>query len=279
MQSPFRFRRAAAALVGAALLVAGAAGASASGPDVTNGAPASRPDVALADPAFPPGSSLQFVAVTPCRIADTRVTGGALVAGQRVFDATLATYATQGGKAGSCGLPTGSAVASVQLNLGAISQNNKTSDIKGWATGTTEPTASLVNYNPSGPVANMVTVPVNASGQFTLKTPGAAHTFIDVAGFYVKPAYAFVNANGTIKQNAASGVVSITHPSTGRYNITFDRDITQCAISTASLEWAVATDVSPDSQAVVGIPDQVRVGAVNSAGTFVDLEFYILLSC
>lgn len=278
MQSPFRFRRAAVALAGAALLVVGAAGASASGPDTTNGPAAPAADVALADPAFPPGSGLQFVAVTPCRIVDTRLAGGAIVAGSRTFDATLANYSSQGGKAGSCGLPTGSVVASVQLNLGAISQNNKTSDIKGWATGTAEPTASLVNYNPSGPVANMVTMPVNASGQFTLKTPGAAHAFIDVAGFYVKPLYAFVNFDGSIKQNAASGVVSISHPSTGRYDITFDRDVTQCSISTASLEWAASTDVSPDNQAF-GPANQVRVGAVNAAGTFVDLEFYIMLSC
>lgn len=272
-----RLRRAAVAAAGAALLTLGASAATAAGVDHPNGAHDAGADRPAVSPLFPPGSELQFVAVAPCRIIDTRASGGALVSGQRTFDATMASYATQGGKAGSCKIPDG--VASVQLNLGAISQNGKTSDIKGWAAGTAEPTASLVNYNPSGPVANMVTMPVNASGQFTLKTPGAAHVFADVAGFYVKPLYAFITSSGSVYQSAASGLLGVTRVSTGRYDLTFDRDVTRCAVTTASLTWATNTDVSADNQDGWGTPNVVRVGIVNGAGSFTDEYFYVALTC
>ncbi len=48
----------------------------------------------------------------------------------------------------------------VQINLGAISYSRGKGWVKAWAAGTTEPLASLVNYDTTGPIANMVTIPV-----------------------------------------------------------------------------------------------------------------------
>ena len=198
------------------------------------------------------------------RIVDTRIAGTLVHAASRVFDATLGSYAGQGGKAGTCNLPS-SGVVSVQLNLGAISRHHSTSDLKGWATGTAEPTASLVNFNPSGPVANMVTMPVNGSGQFTLKTPGNAHTFIDVAGYFVRPLYAAVSSTGSIYSGIRSGVVSVTHVSPGMYDVRFNRDVQQCSATAASITWNTDLDVSPDVGASADA-STVRVG-IGPAGT------------
>lgn len=279
MKAPHTLRRAAVLVSAAALTVAVAAGAGAAvlagagdgrnGPSPSSGAP---------DPAavlLPTGSELQFVAVAPCRIIDTRKAGGAITAGSRTFDASLGSYAAQGGLAGTCNIP--GYAASIQLNLGAISQNNKTSDIRGWATGTAEPTASLVNYNPAGPVANMVTMPVNGSGQFTLKTPGAAHIFADVAGFYVKPLYAVVDPDGNIFQSKASGVVSVVHAATGLYEVTFQRDVERCAVTAATLEFSSNRDASPENQD--GRGSTVVVGVADPAGVLVDTWFAIRASC
>jgi hypothetical protein len=273
-----RTRRAATALVGATALVIGVAGAGSAlgAADPSNPHPPSLAPDPAAVASIPAGSEKQFVPVAPCRIIDTRESGGALVAGQRVFDATLANYAVQGGKAGSCNIP--SYATSVQLNLGAISRNDKTSDIKGWATGTAEPLASLLNYNPSGPVANMVTMPVNGAGQFTLKTPGAAHIFADVAGYFVKPLYVAVNSDGSIWQGKASGVTSVARTSTGRYTVTFERDVKGCAPAASDYLFSTNHDVSPDNDDSYPA-NVVQVGIANAANAATDARFFLSMTC
>ena len=165
-----------------------------------NGSLAATPPPAAVAAAMAPGSELQFIAVAPCRIIDTRVKGGALVNAKRTF-AAVAPYTAQGGNAAGCDIPTG--IAAVQINLGALSYSGGVGWVKGWATGTTEPLASLVNYDKTGPVANMVTLPVNASGHFDLRTKARAHLYVDIAGYYVKPLYAAVNSLGSDLRRAS----------------------------------------------------------------------------
>lgn len=273
-------RRAAVAAAGVALLVLGAAGADAGGPQPgTERSRSLAPRLALANPATAAGSELRFVAVAPCRIIDTRVAGGRLTAAARTFDTTATSYAAQGGKAGSCNV---SAVATaVQLNLGAISQSGSTSDLKGWATGTPEPTASLVNYNPSGPVANMVTVPVDTSGRLTLKTPGSAHVFADVAGYWVKPLYVSVDATTappTVHAGASSGFVGVVKDGTGSYRVTFDRNVSRCAPAATDYLFASVHEISVDSD--FSLDSTVYVSVKNSAtGAAEDTIFHLVLTC
>jgi hypothetical protein len=279
MHSPSRLRRAAIAAAGAVVLLVGAAGATSAlaGDQPNPNSGAQGPDPAAISALLPAGSELRFVSVAPCRIIDTRKSGGALVAGQRTFDATMANYSTQGGFAGSCNII--DSAVSVQLNIGAISQNNKTSDIRGWATGAPEPTASLVNYNPSGPVANMVTVPLNTSGQFNLKTPGAAHIFADVAGFWVKPLYATVYTDGTVYSGLSSGLVSSTRDSLGQYTVTFDRDVELCGATTSDWTFATAREISADVRYAAS-PNAVTIVTRNaSTNALEDALFTVSLTC
>ncbi len=280
MRKPTHVRRAGIALAGAALLLAGAAGANAAG-GPQPGTGAERPALAasaLAAPAMAPGSDLQFISVTPCRIIDTRKAGGALH-GTRTYSASLASYAAQGGFAGTCNIP--DIAMAVQLNLGAISLGN-TSDLKGWAAGEPQPLASMVNYNPSGPIANMVTMPVNALAQFSLQTPGTAHVFADVAGYYVQPLYATIDAtdgvDALVYADIQSGLVSATRDSIGEYSLTFNRNVTGCvALATDYLftpvhEISTDSDFSQDSTVYVSVKD-------SSTGEPDDTIFHIALTC
>jgi hypothetical protein len=265
-------------MAGAALLTVAVAGASSAlGGDQPNpNGAAAGPDPAAVSSLFPAGSELQFVAVAPCRIIDTRKAGGQLSATSRVFDATLATYAAQGGLAGSCNIS--AAATAVQLNLGAISTNGKSTYLAGWATGTVQPTASLLNTNPAAPTANMVTVPVNAIGQFTLKTPGAMHVFADVAGFYVKPLYATVQADGTVWSGMSSGLVSSVRDSTGTYTLTFNRDVEMCAATTSDWAFFFVHEISADVRFGVGT-NTVTVVSRNASGALEDTMFNVSLTC
>jgi hypothetical protein len=221
------------------------------------------------------GSEAQFITVAPCRIIDTRVAGGMLASTARNFKA-VAPYAAQGGAAAGCGIPAG--ITAVQVNVGAISQLSSAGYVKGWATGATEPHASLVNFDKSGPTANMVTVPVNGSGNFTLKTSGKAHLFVDIAGYYVKPLYVSLTPGGAVYAGISSGVVSTTHPSTGFYTVTFNRNIRSCAAVGSDMIFSGTRDISPD---VTNNADAntVNLQVTNSSNANEDTFLTLSLTC
>jgi hypothetical protein len=275
---PRRFTRLAiAGVVVVGLTTAGGVSLAVAGDSSPNGhGAASTPSKALiASPALAPGSQAQLINVTPCRIIDTRVAGGVLVTSSRDFTA-VGPYTSQGGNAAGCGIPAG--ITSVLMNLGAMSQFSSAGFVKGWATGTTEPNASLVNFNTSGPVANMVVVPVSASGHFTLKTNAKAHLFVDVAGYYVKPLYVAVTPSGTVDAGISSGVVSTARSATGTYTVTFDRNVRNCAAVGNDIIFSGTRDVSAD---VTFDPDPntVAVRVTNSSDALEDTYFTLSLTC
>jgi hypothetical protein len=136
--------------------------------------------LAAATPLFPSAAvhaqisipSLLFTAIAPCRLIDTRVMGGPLVAGSsRTFNVagvgTPGSLASQGGNPNGCPIPgfkNGFAqVQSVAVNLIAVNPVGP-GDLLAWPTDGVQPNASVINYInlPSGVfnLANMVILPV-----------------------------------------------------------------------------------------------------------------------
>ncbi len=191
----------------------------------------------------------------------------------------VAPYTTRGGNSAGCAIPTG--IAAVQVNLGALSYSGGAGWVKGWASGTTEPLASLVNDDRTGPVANMVTLPVNASGHVDLRTKASAHLYVDIAGYYVKPLYVAVNTGGVIYAGIASGVVSTSRVSTGVYTVTFNRNVRACPATTSDIIFSHNRDVSADAT-YVGItsdPSTVTVEVTDTSNAPVDTFFSLRLTC
>ena len=272
-----RLAAAAAAAAGVTLALA-TSGVAAGAPSAngSGGASPAKAKAALATLAPPPaGSELRFIGVAPCRIIDTRVAGGALVHNKRTFTA-VGPYGPQGGNVAGCNIPSG--VAGVMINLGALSYSGGKGWVKGWATGAAEPLASLVNYDTTGPVANMVAVPVNASGGFDLRTDSKAHLYVDIAGYYVKPMYVALQTSGAVYGGISSGVVSTTRVSAGYYTVTFDRNVRTCAAATSDIVFATTHDVSAD----VGYSADVNTVALkitDASNTFVDSYVVLSLTC
>jgi len=266
------------ALAGAAAVALGLATAGsvvAAGGASPNGVSAAPKVVMAAAPQTDAGSEIQFIAVTPCRILDTRNVGGPVNNTTRTFTA-VGPYAGQGGNVSGCGIPS-SAVA-VELNLGAIAAAGQDGWVKAWPTGTTEPLASLVNFPTTEPIANMVTVPVNGSGQFTVRTHHSAQLFGDVAGYYVKPLYATLDPSGGIYNGISSGVVSTAHPSTGIYTVTFDRNVEHCSSVSNDLIFSGTRDASSDVH-VNGDDNTVEIHVTDTTGALVDTYLNVQLSC
>lgn len=142
-------------------------------------------------------SDLVFVPVQPCRIIDTRLAGGPLVAGtMRNFQVTgSASLAGQGGNASGCGIPQGSTLplaAAVAINFIAVGPAGA-GDLRAWAFGQPQPLASIINYAAvSGlNIANGVIVPIAgtasaAADLSVIADVSGTHLVADVTGYFTR---------------------------------------------------------------------------------------------
>ncbi len=135
---------------------------------------------------------LVFTKITPCRVADTRVAGGAFTtASQRNFEVAGASgFEAQGGTA--CGVPVGA--TSVALNL-TVTQAAGFGWLRAWPTGGTEASGSVINYVAGNTLANGLILPICdpfagscAGGDLTVRADAAGtHLVVDVMGYFTKP--------------------------------------------------------------------------------------------
>ncbi|MDG0975066.1 MAG: hypothetical protein P8O21_01040, partial [Ilumatobacter sp.] len=132
------------------------------------------------------GSQSTFVAMTPCRLVDTRapsVDNTAVVQDEGALGKeSKRTYTA----AGSCGVP--SNATSLSVNLAAITPTLNTF-MTLWDTGSDRPNSSAVNPEAALSVTgNTTNVALSSSGQFDIyNNAGQVDYVIDVLGYYAKP--------------------------------------------------------------------------------------------
>ena len=149
---------------------------------------AAKPPVAgkaLGDPL----ADLTYMPLTPCRIADTRIGGGALAPNvTRTFVGyTTTTFVGQGGDVTACGIP--DRVAALAMSVYAVNPTTL-GFIRLWPANQAEPTVSTVNYQPPlVAIATGAIVPVDdaASNAFNAKSPGTVDLIVDVVGYFRAP--------------------------------------------------------------------------------------------
>jgi hypothetical protein len=218
----------------------------------------------------------KFTAITPCRIADTRLAGGTIKIGSpRSFvAASSSSLAAQGGNSAGCGIPT-SAVA-IQANVVAVGATSS-GYLKIYPFGATVPAASYLNFHDSKAIANGGTITLDTTGakHFTVLASRTTHVVIDVSGYFIKPLWANVSSDGSL--SGGSRVTSITRHAIGDYFVEFDRDVSKCA-------YAVTTGASDPSEAgadpLAGTPDGVFVQFTDPRNdTTLDADFSLTVTC
>lgn len=132
---------------------------------------------------------LVFVPITPCRIIDTRVAGGAIAANTtRNFDVNAtSTYAGQGGSASDCnGAGSAGSYAAAAINFIAI-----TPSAAGYMTAfpynASQPVASTLNYTAGSVVANFAVVKLDqtsAADELSVYSFAQMHLVADIVGYY-----------------------------------------------------------------------------------------------
>ncbi|HSD27521.1 MAG TPA: hypothetical protein VLL75_09460, partial [Vicinamibacteria bacterium] len=118
--------------------------------------------------------ALDFYTVSPCRVVDTRQTGGALACG------TERALMMVGG---TCGVPTGA--KAVSLNV-TVTQPSATGNLRVWAASTPAPLASNLNYAAGQTRANNAIAPLSTAGLIAVlcSPTGTAHVIVDVNGYF-----------------------------------------------------------------------------------------------
>lgn len=138
-------------------------------------------------------SDLVYTPVTPCRILDTRVAGGAIAGNlSRDFNALVGgggNFSSQGGSATDCGVVS-AGQAAVVINVTAV-----TPAAGGYATvypfGATRPLAASVNYAAGAIVNNTVVTKLPnplTTKDFTIYTLVTSDYVADIVGYYAPPA-------------------------------------------------------------------------------------------
>src|SRR5215213_10219082 len=154
-------------------------------------------------------SDLLFVPLPPCRVIDTRLGGGIMVAGTtRAFRVAGTTgFEAQGGKSGGCGVPIGASTpqaAAVMINLVAIDVAGK-GNLAAWEFGQPEPLASSINFQKIDMnIANGLIVPIagvsSQSADLNVKANfNNAHLVADVTGYFTR--FPVENFQGGLKSS------------------------------------------------------------------------------
>ncbi len=194
------------------------------------------------------GDDLEFTPVTPCRIIDTRggvapYTGVIGPNSGNWFYVAESNYSSQGGYAGSCGIPTNPYPAAVMINVTSTGQGG-TGNLRVIQSGGGTPNVSLVNYVAGVNIANAAIVPSYAgSGTqiFIYSGNSTSHAVVDIMGYFspaVLPpagrAYAHVDTTPAFLLN--KGFSAVSRPSTGIYCLTTAVDFSATP-ALASVEW------------------------------------------
>ena len=121
-------------------------------------------------------SPAQFVAATPCRLVDTRNTGGPIQGG------TYRTFPVP--QLGGCNIP---AIATAySLNVTVVPQG-PLGYLTIWPAGATQPYVSTMNSPDGRTKANAAIVPAGASGAVNVYVTNTSNVILDIDGYFEAP--------------------------------------------------------------------------------------------
>jgi len=192
-------------------------------------------------------TDLIYVPITPCRIIDTRVAGGAIAANTtRNFDVTaVSNYSFQGGDASNCnGAGAAGSFAAAAINFTVV-----TPSAAGYITAfpylTTQPLAATVNYTAGDIRGNFAVVKLDqgaSADELSVYSFAQTHLVADIVGYYRNPGaptLECVNSGETIENVAAGSTRNTTAPSCPA---TYTQTGTNCESSTWQMPFVYFSD-------------------------------------
>ncbi|MCU1354432.1 MAG: hypothetical protein JWM05_3641 [Acidimicrobiales bacterium] len=223
----------------------------------------------------------KLVPIAPCRIVDTRKSGGIFTNGvTRSYHAVGAgpVIKAQGGADAGCSIP--DAASAVQVTITAIGATGP-GYLRAWPASKPEPTASFMGYGTGFNVAGSGLVQLclhcgSAATDLTLKDfQSHTHIVIDVSGYTITPMGAVVYPNGFLA--FSSRAASVNHFATGSYLVAFDRDVSGCAYSVS-----ITINSTPrfaQANPATSEGTKVYVTTYDKTGADADAGFDLVVTC
>jgi trimeric autotransporter adhesin len=144
-----------------------------------------------------------FVAVSPCRVVDTRLETGDFGAPKFTAGSTRSFLFP----AGPCsGIP---AAAAYSINITVVAPESNNGFITAYPTGTTRPAVSSLNFDANQTRGNAAIVPASGAGSVDVYTNVPTHVIIDVNGYMIEPLITGVVAGTGLEGGGSSGSVTL----------------------------------------------------------------------
>lgn len=234
-------------------------------------------------------SESSYVAITPCRVVDTRKGGGgSMVHGNVRHWDVRGALSGQGGSS-NCRIP--SSAESIAANLTAVDPLAQGFlRAKAFDGTSTLPNATVLNYDSSLNATNGTPLPLCRSncsgGDITIGAfANRTHVVVDVVGYWVPPMYAVVETTGPLQLDAAkriSGVARTNGEAKGGFDLTVGdgTDVRGCAILATA---GSSDDVDFSGPAIIDVttdePNIIEVDVADVNGDPVDADFIVHVSC
>lgn len=161
---------------------------------------------------------LNFVAVTPCRIADTRLAAGPF-GGPTMAGGSTRTFAVP---SSSCGIPP--TALAYSLNVTVVPQAGL-GYLSIWATGQTQPYVSTLNSESGLITANAAIVPAGTNGAINVFVTDTTDVILDINGYFAPESFSIsestalgTGASALGSQNTAIGFDALQINSSGSGN-------------------------------------------------------------
>jgi hypothetical protein len=123
-----------------------------------------------------PGYGFQLTAITPCRLVDTRSTGGPIQGGSS-RDFTVPQL-------GGCDIP--ATAAAYSLNV-TVAPPGPLGYLTIWPTGEAQPVTSLLNSPDGRTKANAAIVPAGDNGAVSVYVSNTTNVILDIDGYFTAP--------------------------------------------------------------------------------------------
>ena len=146
-------------------------------PHRTIGATVTAPDLTY---------GMSFVAITPCRVYDSRAAAGGPgpIAGatSRTIDVNYTGAASNGYK--DCGVISTAGAYSLNITVTGSAASSSYAFVTAYPTGTVRPGSSTVNFLRGTQVANAAIVPAGTAGDIDIYASSATDVLVDINGYF-----------------------------------------------------------------------------------------------
>jgi hypothetical protein len=153
---------------------------------------------------------LPFIAITPCRIMDTRNAGQTGAFGPPTLAADTSRDVPVPTHPVCTGIPATAGAYSLNITV-TNTGNSPFGFLKVWPVGATEPNVSTLNWASGGvTIANAAIVPAGTAGAITVKVGNAsADVIIDINGYYAGTLVTSLIAGTGVSVSSATGNVTV----------------------------------------------------------------------